>query len=95
MILAMGHLLRLAMIFLRCFPAFFRSQNEQALIELAIRQQLATYTQRGSKPRITPLDRAFWAFLSRMRISRISHIDVVSKQIFIVRIRDKRLPKRV
>ncbi len=61
----MWHLLRLATIFLRCFPAFFRSQTEQALIELALRQQLDTYTQRGAKPRITPLDREFWAFLSR------------------------------
>jgi putative transposase len=50
---------------LRCTPAFFRSRNEQALIELALRQQLATYALKGPKPRITPLDRAFWAFLSR------------------------------
>jgi hypothetical protein len=36
------------------------------LVELALRQQLATYTQKGSKPRITPADRAFWVFLSQV-----------------------------
>ena len=51
---------------LRCIPAFFRSRNEQAIVELALRQQLATYTQKRSKPRITPVDRAFWVFLSRI-----------------------------
>jgi hypothetical protein len=61
----MWHLLKLATILLRCIPAFIRSQNKQALVELALRQQLATYTQKGSKPRITPADRAFWVFLSR------------------------------
>jgi hypothetical protein len=49
MLLAMGHLLRLATIFLRCFPAFFRSRNEQALIELALSQQLATVSRYLSK----------------------------------------------
>ncbi len=63
---ALCQLLRLATIFLRCFPAFFRSRNEQALIELALRQQLATYAQRGPKPRITSVDRIFWALLSRI-----------------------------
>jgi hypothetical protein len=50
----MWHLFKLATIFLRCIPAFFRSRNEQALVELGLRQQLATYTQKGPKPRITP-----------------------------------------
>jgi hypothetical protein len=62
----MWHLLRLATIFLCCIPAFFRSRNEQALVELALRQQLATYTQKGRKPRITPGDRIFWIVLSRI-----------------------------
>ena len=61
----MWHLLKLASIFLRCIPAFFRSRSRQAIVELALRQQLATYTQKGRKPRITPGDRAFWVFLSR------------------------------
>jgi len=65
MLLAMWHLLKFATALFRCIPAFFRSRNEQALIELALRQQLATYAQRGPEPRITAVDRAFWAFLSR------------------------------
>jgi len=33
-------------------PAFFRSRNEQALVEIALRPQLATYIQKAPKPRI-------------------------------------------
>jgi hypothetical protein len=43
----------------------FRSRNEPALVELALRQQLATYAQKGPRPRITPVDRAFCVFLSQ------------------------------
>jgi hypothetical protein len=50
---------------LRCSLAFFRSRNEQAIIELTLRQQLATYAQTRSKPELTPLDRAFWVALFR------------------------------
>ncbi len=64
--LAMWHLLKLTAIFLRCIPAFFRSRNKQALVELDLRQQLATYSQKGRRPRIAPADRAFWILLSRM-----------------------------
>ncbi len=49
MLPAMWHLLKLAMTFLRCIPALFRSRNEQELIEIALRQQLATYTQKRPK----------------------------------------------
>ena len=62
----MWHQLKLATTFLRCIPAFFRSRNEQALVELALRQQIATYTQGGAKPRITPADRAFGVLLSQI-----------------------------
>jgi len=61
--LLMWSLRNFAMLLLRCFPAFCRSRNEQVLVELALRQQLATYTQEGPKPRITSADRAFWVFL--------------------------------
>ena len=50
---------------LRCVLVFFRSRREQAIVELALRQQLATYAQKKSKPRITKLDRSFWVALSR------------------------------
>jgi len=62
----MGHLLKLATIFLRCIPAFFRSRNEQVIVELALRQQLATFTEKGHRPRITPADRGFWVLLSQV-----------------------------
>ena len=58
--------LELVTTLLRCIRAFFRSRNEQALVELALRQQLATYAQKGTKPRMTPFDRAFWVFLSQI-----------------------------
>ena len=58
-------LLNLATLLLRCTAAFFRSHNEQAIVELTLRQQLATYTVTGSNPNITPLDRALWVALSR------------------------------
>ena len=61
----MWHLLKLATIFLRCIPAFFRSRSRQAVVELALRQQLATFAEKGRRPRITPADRGFWIFLSR------------------------------
>jgi len=57
--------LLLISVLLRCCAAFFRSRNQQAVVELALRQQLATYAQTGSKPRLTPLDRTFWVVLFR------------------------------
>jgi len=62
----MRHLLKLATISLRCIPAFFRSRRKQAIVELALRQQLATFAQKGRRPRITPADRGFWVFLSQV-----------------------------
>jgi putative transposase len=58
--------LHLLALIVRCIPAFFRSHREQVIVELALRQQLATYDQRKTKPRLTPLDRAFWLTLSRL-----------------------------
>jgi putative transposase len=49
-----------------CTRAFFRSRGEQAVVELALRQQLATYAHKGSNPTLTPLDRAFWVTLFRL-----------------------------
>ncbi len=61
--LAMRNLLRPATIFLRCIPAFFRSRSRQAIVELALRQQLATFAEKGRRPQITPADRGFWVLL--------------------------------
>jgi transposase InsO family protein len=62
----MRTLLTFAMLLLRCVLAIFRSRREQAVVELALRQQLTAYARVGSKPSLTPLDRAFWVALSRV-----------------------------
>jgi putative transposase len=62
----MPSLLRFTMLLLQCIPALFRSRNEQTIVELALRQQLATYAQKRTRPRLSPLDRAFWVCLSRV-----------------------------
>ena len=65
--LAMWSLLNFAMLLLCCVPALFRGRSEQALVELALRQQLTTYTQKGPKPRITPADRCPFSELIERR----------------------------
>ncbi len=62
----MRALLNFAMLLLGCVLAFFRSRREQAIVELALRQQLATYAKTRPKPKLTPLDRAFWVALFRL-----------------------------
>ncbi len=54
----MQALLDLMTMLLRSTLAFFRRRNQQAIVELALRQQLATYAQTRLKPKLTPLDRA-------------------------------------
>jgi len=61
----MQTVLRFLALVVRCARAWFRSHNEQLIVELALRQQLATYSQTKSMPRITPLDRVFWVALFR------------------------------
>jgi hypothetical protein len=51
---------------LRSLLAFFRSREEQAIVELALRQQLSIYAQQQRRPRLSPLDRAFWVALSKL-----------------------------
>jgi transposase InsO family protein len=46
--------------------ALFRSREKQAIVELALRQQLAVYVHRHPRPRLSPLDRTFWVALSRL-----------------------------
>jgi hypothetical protein len=50
---------------LRCALGFFRNRNEQAIVELELRQQLATYAQKRTRLALSPLDRAFWVALFR------------------------------
>lgn len=44
---------------LRSLQALFRRRRGQAIVELALRQQLAVYAQKHRRPRLSPLDRAF------------------------------------
>ncbi len=64
--LIMWPLFRFVMLRVRCIPAFLRSRNGQALVKLALRQQLATFAPKGPGPRITSVDRTFRVFLSRI-----------------------------
>ena len=57
--------LTLIVALLRSILACFRSRKEQAIVELALRQQLATYAHGRSNPKLTPLDRTFWVALFR------------------------------
>jgi len=50
----------LAISILRSAFALFRTRQEQAIVELALRQRLAAYAHRQPKPRLSLLDRAFW-----------------------------------
>jgi hypothetical protein len=61
----------------RCVVALFRSREEQAIVELALRQQLAVYAQNHQRPRLSPLDRTFWVLLSRLWPSWKNHLVVV------------------
>ena len=62
---------------LRCFLALFRSREEQAIVELALRQQLAVYAQKRPRPKLSLLDRAFWVALSRLWPRWKNHLVVV------------------
>src|SRR6267142_2865200 len=62
----MWALTSLAISILRGVLALFRRRQEQAIVELALRQQLAIYARRHSRPHLSPLDRAFWVALSRL-----------------------------
>jgi transposase InsO family protein len=50
---------------LRSLPALVRGREEQAIVELALRQQLSVYSQDRPRPKLNPLNRAFWVVLSR------------------------------
>ena len=58
-------LLTLVTSMLRSAIALFRSRENQAIVELALRQQLAVYVHRHPRLRLSPLDRTFWVALSR------------------------------
>ena len=56
----------LSIALVRSLPALFRSRQEQTVVELALRQQLAVYAHQRRIPRLFTLDRVFWVTLSRL-----------------------------
>ena len=61
----MRTLVTFAISILRSALALFRSREEQAIVELALRQQLAVYAQNHQRLRLSPLDRTFWVVCSQ------------------------------
>ncbi len=68
---------RFAALLLHCALAFFRSHREQAIVDLALRQQFAAYAQKRPRPKLSPLDRAFWVVLSRLWPRRKNSLVIV------------------
>jgi len=62
----MQALFSFATLLVRCVLAFFRNRREQAIVELALRQQLAAFAQAQPTPILTSLDRTFWIALHRL-----------------------------
>ena len=73
----MRTLVNLSIALLHSMLALLRSREEQAIVELALRQQLAVYAQNRPRPRLSPLDRTFWVALSRLWPSWKDHLVVV------------------
>ena len=64
--------------------ALFRSKHEQVILELALRQQLAVYHRTRPRPRLRPIDRAFWVAMRRWS-SRWAETLVVVKPETVIR----------
>lgn len=60
------HALGISIAVVRSLIALFRSREEQAVVEMALRQQLVVYAHKRSRPRLAPLDRTFWVVLARL-----------------------------
>ena len=73
----MRALVNLSVALLYSMLAFIRSREEQAIVELALRQQLATYAHERRRPRLSPFDRTFWVVLSRLWPHWKNHLVVV------------------
>ena len=54
--MVLGALLSLVISIARSAIALFRARENQAIVELALRQQLAVYVHRHPRPRLSPLD---------------------------------------
>ena len=68
---------RFSALFLHCILAFFRSHREQAIVNVALQQQLAVYAHDRPRPQLSPFDRTFWVALSRLWPRWKNHLVVV------------------
>ena len=66
----MRTLVRFAALLLHCIVAFFRSHREQAIVNLALQQQLAAYAQKRPRPKLSPR----WTELSGLRSRDSGHV---------------------
>jgi hypothetical protein len=73
----MRMLVRLLVAFLHSLLVLFRTREEQAIVEMALQQQLSIYTQQQRRPRLSPLDRPFWVALSRLWPRWKDHLVIV------------------
>ena len=73
----MRMLVALSVALLRSLLALLRSREEQTIVELALRQQLAIYDHDRPRPRLAPFGRAFWVVLSRIWPRWKQHLVVV------------------
>ena len=62
----MRTLVNLSVALLYSVLALLRSRKDQAIVELALRQQLAVYVQQRRRSRLSPFDRTFWVALSSL-----------------------------
>ena len=60
-------LITYSLILIATLPTLFRTGREQAVVELALQQQLASYARRQPRPRLEPVDRSFWVTLATPR----------------------------
>lgn len=61
----MASVLRYLILIAHFLRTLFRRKHEQALIELALRQQLDGYHRARPRPRLAPIDRPFWVTSDR------------------------------
>ncbi len=59
-------MIKLLRIVLASVVSAFRTRRDLALVNLALRQQLALFKQTGRRPPLSDADRAFWVVLSRI-----------------------------
>ena len=58
-----SNLLKIFRLLLDFLVAWFRSRNDLALENLAVRQQLANFKHEQPRPKLTNADWAFWVLL--------------------------------